>query len=393
MPLKLGMFTCGCYYWDGGSRYSTESNWRGSLLSGYAKYFDEIRVFARVSRRNFDNIPASEIFQIPNVKFVHLPVYSRFVGFHKHRRKIHKLIHENIVGLNACFFRVPCQISDEGITIANSMKIPTICQLVGDSHHVMRYDTTIYPNKFVRFIASRYTYYKQRKVANSCDVQASISKIMAVKYYKHPDKATILPNTLITSDSFIPFRSRNNGEVFNALYVGRVEHHKNPQLFLYAVAKLKKSNRNIKTTIVGDGRYLPTLKSLAEKLGISDSVDFVGRVKSREKLLEYYRQAHMLYLLSFSEGLGLVLMEAGAASLPIIGSRVGGIPELARENENAFLVDPNDIKGCVSATERLMDDESLRDKMGKKSQAIMKDYTIEAVALKASNLIRSSVQK
>ncbi len=135
------------------------------------------------------------------------------------------------------------------------------------------------------------------------------------------------------------------------------------------------------------------LKSLAERLGISDSVDFVGRVKSREELLEYYRQAHMLYLLSFSEGLGLVLMEAGAASLPIVGSRVGGIPELARENKNAFLIDPNDIEGCVSATEKLMDDESLRARMGRKSQAIMRDYTIETIALKAANLIISSVNK
>lgn len=391
MGYKLGMFTDGKYYQDQSGHYFTQSNWRQRLLAEYAKHFEEIRLFCRFSVTTEIDDLSKDIIDIPNLRIVGLPNFKGFRGFLRARQQIIQILRAEMSGLDVCFLRLPSQISTVGIKVAKAMGIPTVCQIVGDSEEVFRVDETIFSNSFVRYIVSKTTYYLQRRNINSTDFQTSISRQLAEKYCRYPDKVEIIPDTLIGGDCFMPYRGRRPDEVFNALYVGRVEHHKNPQLFLYALAELRRRGKPVRTTIVGGGTYLPALKSLAENLGISNAVDFVGHVRSASRLMEYYRSAHMLYLLSFTEGLGMVLLEAGAACLPIVASRVGGIPELAHDGENAFLISPDNLHECVSATEKLIDDEALREKMGRKSQEMMEKYTIDKISAKAAKTLKAAI--
>lgn len=391
MSYTLGMFSDGRYYQDSAGHCFTQSNWRQLLLSEYAKHFDEVRLFCRFGDQSEIDDSSKDVIEIPNLRIVGLPNFNGFRGFLRHRRCIFQILRKEMAGLDVCFLRIPSQISSAGIKVAHKMSIPTVCQIVGDSEDVFRVDETIFSNAFIRRLVSKTAFYLQRRNVNSTDFQTSISRSLALKYCKEPDKTAIIPNSLIYRDFFMDFRKRKTDEAFNALYVGRIEHHKNPQLFLHALAELRKRGKPVRTTIVGGGTYLPCLKSLAEELGISDAVDFVGHVRTASRLMEYYRNAHMLYLLSFTEGLGMVLLEAGAASLPILGSCAGGIPELARDGENAFLISPDDLPGCVAATEKLIDDEVLREKMGRKSQEIMEKYTIDRIAAKAAKVFKSAI--
>jgi len=246
------------------------------------------------------------------------------------------------------------------------------------------------PTKPLRMVASVFALLKQRRETNQCQAQIAISKQLAQKFCNHPEAVPIIPDSRLMENSFIPFRHRGRDEPFDALFVGRLVHHKNIQLFLHALAELRRLGLPVKTTIVGDGNYLPVLQQLTNELEIGEHVRFVGKIYSRKDLLEYYRQAHALYLLSFTEGLGLVLMEAGAASLPIIGSRRGGIPDLAREGENAFLVEPNDVQGCVQAVRRFVEDESLRERMGRRSQELMRPYIVKNVVARTAEVLRNA---
>lgn len=383
------MFTDGRYGWDGGTGYFTTSNWGKAIISEYARTFSKIRVFCRCSLMNMDNIPRDEIIDIPNVSFTCLPPFRGVQGYLWHRNRVLREIREGLRDCDVCFVRIPCQVSSAGIKVARSMGIPVVCQLVGDSQMVLGRDETIIPTRLLRLIASSLAFRRQHTETNLCQAHICISKDLAWKYCDHPETVLIIPNTKLTDDAFIPFRSRAPLEPFNALFVGRLEHHKNVQLFLRALAELRNQGRKIITTIVGDGKYSAALKHLAEQLAIADAVRFTGRINSRVELLDCYRRAHMLYLLSLSEGLGLVLMEAGAASLPILGSRVGGIPELAQEGENAFLVEPGDVQGCVQAIKQLADDEFLRQRMGRRSQKIMRPYTVKRVVSQGAEVIRS----
>ncbi|HEV2402801.1 MAG TPA: glycosyltransferase [Candidatus Saccharimonadales bacterium] len=109
------------------------------------------------------------------------------------------------------------------------------------------------------------------------------------------------------------------------LYVGRLSPQKRVQLLIRAMSLLR---TKAELTIVGDGEDGAELKALAAELRLTN-VRFVG-AKTPAKLLEYYKQADVFVLASEREGMPLVLLEAMAAGLPIVGANVIGIRELIR---------------------------------------------------------------
>jgi glycosyltransferase involved in cell wall biosynthesis len=73
------------------------------------------------------------------------------------------------------------------------------------------------------------------------------------------------------------------------------------------------------------------------------------------------------------EPFGLINIEAGAARKPVVATRDGGISEVIVDGENGFLVDPEDLEGLVRATERLIDDKALRQRMGERGRRIVEE--------------------
>ena len=118
--------------------------------------------------------------------------------------------------------------------------------------------------------------------------------------------------------------------------------------------------------IVGSGDLTDGYKKLAQELGISSSVVFAGRVKD-DQLPEYYAASDFAVLPSkdSSEGFGLALLEAMATGKPVIGSRVGGIPEIVQDGKNGLLVEPNNIDHLAGAIRELVENDEARSTMGK----------------------------
>ena len=92
--------------------------------------------------------------------------------------------------------------------------------------------------------------------------------------------------------------------------------------------------------------YAENLKEQVKKLGLNDRVQFIGP-QPQSDLAIWMAQASVLVLPSMSEGLGRVIIEAMATGTPVIGSRVGGIPELVRDGVRGFLVSPGDEKALA----------------------------------------------
>lgn len=94
--------------------------------------------------------------------------------------------------------------------------------------------------------------------------------------------------------------------------------------------------------------YATTLRQLAQTLGISDRVHFHGAVSQRE-LAEFFAAARVMVLPSLSEGLGRVVVEAMLLGTPVIGSRVGGIPDMIEPGVTGWLVEPGDEAELAAA--------------------------------------------
>jgi glycosyltransferase involved in cell wall biosynthesis len=115
-------------------------------------------------------------------------------------------------------------------------------------------------------------------------------------------------------------------------------------------------------SLVGDGPQTTTLKNLAHTLGVNQWVRFVGYVP-HDQLPRYYRAAYVSVLPSVYEAVSLSGLESLACATPVIGTRVGGIPEFVDEGRTGMLVEPNSPADLARAITWLLDRPDTRDSM------------------------------
>jgi glycosyltransferase involved in cell wall biosynthesis len=135
------------------------------------------------------------------------------------------------------------------------------------------------------------------------------------------------------------------------LTVGRAVPAKGQALLIEAVAELGSRGVEARLTVAGDGPELPALRSLAARLGAS--VEFAGAV-GQEEILSLYERADVFAMSSFAEGLPVVLMEAMATALPVVATRIMGIPELVVDGDSGYLVAPGSAAELGAALELVL---------------------------------------
>jgi len=173
--------------------------------------------------------------------------------------------------------------------------------------------------------------------------------------------------------------SHSNPRALTVLHVGRLGYEKRADLVLRAFARLSHTFPQARLVIVGDGPQASLLQSLAKDLGIAHQVEFVGQV-SHEQLPTLYRQADIFVTASTIETQGLVVLEAMASGLPIVGVDALALPELIRPGVNGFLVPPGDEQDLAESIARLLCSEDLRHKMGNVSRQIALQHSLPRVA-------------
>jgi len=150
--------------------------------------------------------------------------------------------------------------------------------------------------------------------------------------------------------------------------VGRLVGWKGVQDLLRALPEVKKRVGRVKGLVIGDGEHRGELERLSRSLGLEETVIFVGAVP-HEELPRYLSLAHVLVQPSLGEEVfGIAMLEAMACGLPVVGTRIGGIPEVVAEGETGFLVQPRNPRGLAEAVSRLLSDKSSRMAMGMKGR-------------------------
>lgn len=123
--------------------------------------------------------------------------------------------------------------------------------------------------------------------------------------------------------------------------VGTINERKGQRIIIEALNQIPATKRaDIHISFVGDGGLRNELEKMASTMGLSAHVSFEGAIDN-SMVNDYLRRANIYILMSYEEGLPISVIEALRAGLPVIGSRVGGIPELVEEGENGFLLDPD----------------------------------------------------
>lgn len=159
--------------------------------------------------------------------------------------------------------------------------------------------------------------------------------------------------------------TRRPDDPFTMLFVGRHIERKGIEHLIDAMAFLEGDRFRLK--IVGGGDLTETLKERARRTGDA-RIEFTGKLRT-EDLAEAYATADVFVLPAVidskgdTEGLGVVLIEAAETGLPLVGSNVGGIPDVVVEGTSGLLVPPADPKALAEALRRLADDPDLAGRL------------------------------
>ena len=173
-------------------------------------------------------------------------------------------------------------------------------------------------------------------------------------------------------DSFLPRPAVEESGQLEIVCVGRLVAAKGQHVLLSAFRELVLSGRDVRLRYVGKGPDADSLRAAARSYKIIDQVIFEGAVSS-DRVRELLEQATVFVLPSFAEGIPIALMEAMAMEIPCISTTVGGIPELIRNEVDGLLVPPSDEKQLSEALFRLVDDASLRRRLGRAGRLRVED--------------------
>jgi glycosyltransferase involved in cell wall biosynthesis len=164
-------------------------------------------------------------------------------------------------------------------------------------------------------------------------------------------------------------------EKSDIIYAGRHLKHKNIDLLIRSLVLVKKKYPKIKAVITGEGPETKKLKFLTKKLGLEDNIDFLGFIEDHFKVYSKMKSSKIFVLPSILEGFGIVSIEANACGLPVITikSRKNAAADLIENGKNGFICNLTEQE-LANNIIKLLDDNSLRGKMGNISKKYAEKY-------------------
>ena len=230
-----------------------------------------------------------------------------------------------------------------------------------------------------RFLCQIYQMIKRRNLKNTVDVCIAPSHFVLEMHRKYRmfenDNCVVLHHGVEINAADLEKVARKRGKYqenksVNVLYMGRVDAHKGLAVLSKSFKKINRSDLNLH--IAGSGDYLEQMR---RELKHYSNVTFHGWVTGTYKE-NLFCQCDVFVLPSICyEVAGLVILEAYKHGLPVIGSRIGGIPEMIKQDETGFLFQPGDDKGLAEILQNLSKEQL--GKMEPACQQAATDHSME----------------
>jgi glycosyltransferase involved in cell wall biosynthesis len=156
----------------------------------------------------------------------------------------------------------------------------------------------------------------------------------------------------VTAGEFDPVVKADDAT--DLIYVGEFRRIKGADLLIDAVAKLRTAGHRVTLTLAGDGEESASIKAQVEKLGLGEAVRFIGHVKARYG----FSKGSLLVVPSRGDSMPYVVIEAGAAGIPMIAAKIGGIPEIFGEHVDGLFA-PSNADAMAGAIQAALKDPAV----------------------------------
>jgi glycosyltransferase involved in cell wall biosynthesis len=244
-------------------------------------------------------------------------------------------------------------------------------------------------------LKSRAFVWVEKMLARWTDVLVALTELERLEHLREgvgrPDQWTVIPSG-VEVDRFrqpTPLRRTDLGLPEGGFLVGcvaRLAHVKGVDLAIQAVARLRDWGCPVHLALVGDGPERTALGRLAESLEVGRYVHFLGLRRDVHRLLPLF---DVLVIPSRNEGMGRVAVEAHVAGLPVVATRVGGIPDVVADGETGLLVAPEDPESLAVGLARLATDPVLRKRMAEAArERVTEELSAEAMVAALDRVYR-----
>ena len=243
----------------------------------------------------------------------------------------------------------------------------------------------------------REAYYKKLilKIARKVIATSRFLAEETKKYLPDGVEAAVIPMGVDTSLFYPSQRKRSDDEPVVIGYAKGLYEKYGPHILMEALAKIDITETNFLCRIAGGGELEVPLKLYAERLGIKQRVEFLGKLPY-ENIPDFMREIDIFVMPSlWKESFGVAALEASATGIPVIASDIGGIPEVVWTDETGLLVPPGDPTSLADAISTLINEEDIRNCMGRQGRDFVRnnytwDVTIKALGQVFEDVLRET---
>lgn len=367
-----------------GKIYSPKDVLKYSLFKRYLSVFDEVNVVARVKVDENYIGNESDLVEGKRVKIIPITYYIGPLDFLKKRNIIFKEIKNTITIGDSYILRVPGNIGSIAYSFLIKNNIKYGVEVVGDPYEVFSNTGIKHP---LRVFFKYYNTFRLKKIVKEANSALYVTKEILQKRY--PNKCMYSASNVEINISSLLNRDHKTyllNKFLRIISIGSLEQmYKAPDVVIKSLEILNHKGIETELLWIGDGVYKEEMVNLANDLGVK--VKFLGFIGDRDLINYYLDQSDIFILASRTEGLPRVIIEAFSRSLPVLGSNVGGIPELL---PHECLFQNEDYVGLSKLIENNINQDKLH-KMGIQNLALSKNFTVEKLQEERNKFYKSII--
>ncbi|PJE58454.1 MAG: hypothetical protein COU81_00650 [Candidatus Portnoybacteria bacterium CG10_big_fil_rev_8_21_14_0_10_36_7] len=198
------------------------------------------------------------------------------------------------------------------------------------------------------------------------------------------------PHIIYSGVDLKEFKSSKKSRFPTVLYLGRLKYYKSLNVFIKAANEVLEKIPEAVFIIAGEGEEGDNLKKYARSKGIEDKIHFLGKVTQVDKI-KLYQQAWLFMNPSFMEGWGITAIEASACGTPVVASDVPGLRDSVRTGVNGFLAKYGNSHEFADKVFEVLNNGSLRSKLGKNAVAWASNFSWETSANKMLQILNTDL--
>lgn len=217
----------------------------------------------------------------------------------------------------------------------------------------------------------------------------SLKDLLAKDFSVDPARVDVIPNGVDTH-YFCPDLAQRDARP-SLIYVGRLVEQKDPFTLLKGFQSVKQKLPDAGLVMVGNGHLRPAIDDFVRSNSLESNVTVLNGTDDIRSLL---RRAWGFVLPSLYEGSPNVVIEAMACGLPVVSTKVDGVPELIVDRESGFMVAPQDEEALADAmTKMLSDDEASREMGIRAREKVVQDFSMERMTRLTEEVFLQAVER